>query len=116
MPPKKRGESTMTKLQMVLGGSAVVAVFALAGCGKNKAVVATEEYSEKVCACKDADCVKKESEAFAKKAEEMKDAKGSDADAKAIEEAMKKALDCSMKVAMKDMPGAGKEDKKDEKK
>lgn len=106
----------MTKLQMVLGGSAMVAMFALVGCGKNKAVVATEEYAEKLCACKDADCAKKEGEAFAKKAEELKDAKGSEADAKAIEEAVKKALDCSMKIAMKDMPGADKGDKKDEKK
>jgi hypothetical protein len=109
----------MTKLQTVLGGSAMVAMFALVGCGKNKAVVATEEYAEKICACKDAECAKKEGEAFAKKAEELKDAKGSEADAKAIEEAVKKALDCSMKIAMKDMPGAGgdkKDEKKDEKK
>lgn len=106
----------MTKLQTMLGGSAVVAVLALVGCGKNKAVVAMEEYADKVCACKDGECVKKEADAFAKKAEELKDAKGSDADAKAIEDAMKKALDCSMKIALKDVPGAGKEDKKDEKK
>ncbi len=106
----------MTKLQMILGGSAVVAVFALVGCGKNKAVAATEEYAEKVCACKDADCLKKENEAFTKKAEELKDAKGSDADMKAIEEAGKKVVDCTMKITMKDVPGAGKEDKKDEKK
>lgn len=106
----------MTKLQMILGGSAVVAVFALTGCGKNKAVAFAEEYAEKMCACKDADCAKKVGEDMAKKADEIKDAKGSEADAKLVEEAMKKGMECSMKIAMKDMPGAGKDEKKDEKK
>ena len=105
----------MTKLQMILGGSAVVAVFALTGCGKNKAVAFAEEYSEKMCACKDADCAKKVGEDMAKKADEIKDVKGSESDAKLVEEAMKKGMDCSMKIVMKDMPGA-KDDKKDDKK
>lgn len=102
----------MTKLQVVLGGSVMLATLALAGCGKNKAVVAAEEYTAKICACKDVECAKKESEAFGKKAEELKDVRGSDADAKAIEESMKKALDCSMKLALKDVPAEGKKDEK----
>jgi hypothetical protein len=94
----------MTKLQVFLGGAAAIATLALAGCGKNKAVVASQEYADKICGCKDVECAKKESEAFGKKAEELKDLRGSDADAKEIEAAMKKALDCSMKLALKDVP------------
>ena len=60
--------------------------------------------------------VKKVGEDMSKKADEIKDAKGSEADAKLVEEAMKKGLECSMKIVMKDMPGAGKDEKKDEKK
>ncbi len=100
----------MTKLHVVVGGCAVVAMFALVGCGKNKAVAATEELADKVCACKDADCVKKETDAYSKKREELKDEKGSEADAKALEEAYKKALDCAQaKGSSKGAPGAGGE-------
>ncbi len=103
----------MTKLQGILGGSAVLAVLALAGCSKNKAVVFAEEYADKTCACKDADCVKRVSEEMGKKAGEMKDARGSADDAKLVESAMKRGVDCAAKLAA---TGAGTDDKKEEKK
>ena len=97
----------MTKLHVVVGGCAVVAMFALVGCGKNKAVAATEELADKVCACKDAECVKRETETYSKKRDELKDEKGSEADAKAMEDAYKKALDCAQaKGAAKAPAGA----------
>jgi hypothetical protein len=76
---------------------------------KSPAVAASEAYATKVCKCKDADCVKDASDAFAKEAEKLRDVKGSEADARLIEAAVKRALDCSMKTIMKESgsPGAG---------
>lgn len=111
----------MTQWKMLLGGSAIVAISALTGCGKNKLVEATEQYADKICACKDLDCTKKESEAYGKVLETHKDAKGTDDDIKAMEAAGKKALDCTTKLASAAMKDAekgagGGAEKKEEKK
>jgi hypothetical protein len=106
----------MTRTKLFFG-TMILATVALAGCGKNKLVKATEDYADKTCACKDMDCVKKETDAYGKVVDESKDSRGSDDDVKAIEAAGKKASDCITKLAT---AGAGapadkKEDKKEEK-
>jgi hypothetical protein len=64
----------------------------------NVAVLATERYTRRVCACRDADCVKAESEVFTRQAERLKDAKGTEEDAHAIEGATKRAMDCIVRI------------------
>jgi hypothetical protein len=105
----------MTRTKLFFG-SMIFALVALAGCGKNKLVKATEDYADKTCACKDMDCVKKETEAYSKVVDESKDSRGSDDDVKAIEAAGKKASDCVTKIATAGAGGGAKDDKKEDKK
>jgi hypothetical protein len=77
----------------------LVTVGLAAGCGKNKAVQAAEDMADEVCACKDAACAA----AAAKKGQEalmgmMKDARGTESDAKALLAAGERMQECVKKL------------------
>jgi hypothetical protein len=80
-------------IKLILGTLAVSALL-FAGCGKNEAVKAAEEWADAVCKCKDADCAMKASLDGAEKLKKFRDAKGTKADAEAIMKATKKAQEC----------------------
>ena len=85
--------SVVKNIKLVLGTLAVSALL-LASCGKNEAVKAAEEWSDAVCACKDAECAMKASLDGNKKMAKFRDAKGTKADAEAIVKAAKRMQDC----------------------
>jgi hypothetical protein len=74
--------------------ASMLSVLALGGCGKNKAVKATEDLADAVCACKDIACAGE----TAKKGQEelmgMLDEKGTQSDLDAIMEATKRMQKC----------------------
>ena len=84
-----------------LGASLIGALFLSLGCGGNDAVKKMEEMAEKVCACKDMDCmqkVQKEAEEWAK-TQPKEEPKVSDEEKKKVEAATKKMTECAMKLA-----------------
>lgn len=98
----------MKSLQLTLGALSIVGLLFTTGCGKNKAVVAAEDFATKACACKDAVCAMNAAVAFTAKAEEHKDARGSEADIKAINVASDKATACIAKLTPADATAAAK--------
>lgn len=94
----------MKSLQLTLGALSIVGLLLTPACGKNKAVASAEDFATAACACKDAKCAMDASVAFAAKAEELKDATGSEADIKAITAAGEKATACIAKLAAADVP------------
>lgn len=62
------------------------------------AVAAVRRYERRVCACADASCAQQATDDFSAEVERFKQTKGSDADARDIEESMKRALDCNMRL------------------
>ena len=89
----------MKLLKIMVATLSLGALLAAGGCGKNKAVAAAEKMATDVCACAQEVVVK-----AAKDMEKFKDAKGSEADAKAIVEAGTKMQKCMEKLATGAMP------------
>jgi hypothetical protein len=84
-----------------LGASLVGVLFLSLGCGASEAAKKMEEWADKVCACKDMDCiqkVQKEQEEWISKNGQAH-AGASEADAKKVEAATKKMTDCVTKIA-----------------
>ena len=94
----------MTTIKLA-GLLSITAVLFLAGCGKNKSVLAMEEFAEKTCACKDAKCLadlSKDQAAMTKATQENPPT--SEGDAKAYAAASTKMVECQTKIAMSGMP------------
>ena len=94
----------MKLLKIMVATLSLGALLAAGGCGKNKAVAAAEKMATDVCACKDLNCAQEVVVKAAKDMEKFKDAKGSEADAKAIVEAGTKMQKCMEKLATGAMP------------
>ncbi len=88
----------MKALKIVIASLSLSALVLAAGCGKNKAVKATEDMADAVCKCKDMACA---TEAVNKGTAELmkyKDEKGTESDAKAIQAASEKMAKCMAKL------------------
>lgn len=100
----------------VLLATVVSSMLAITGCKSEY-----EKYADESCACKDADCIKKVSEAHkGMLGGEKTTLKELDAKLKELPEKDKKAFErgfeCAMKIAFADVKGGDKkEDKKDDK-
>ncbi len=91
---------TMKSAFAVLVGSMMLV--GVTGCGKSKALLATEEYQTETCACKDAACVTAAAQKYASHSGDMSTAKGGEAEA--ITNAASAAAQCATKVTMANMP------------
>jgi hypothetical protein len=87
----------MTRTLLVLTTFALLA----AGCGKNKAVKATEDLADEVCACKDVQCAMDAAKRGTEKLMGMMDEKGTESDVDAIKAATKRMQDCMRDIAKK---------------
>jgi ABC-type glutathione transport system ATPase component len=94
---------TMIKFACALSFGSLMLLGA-SGCGKSKALLATEEYEKSACACKDATCVTEASKKYAESAKDMSTA--SSGEAEAITKATTNAASCATKAAMAGVPGA----------
>ncbi|MEM9695338.1 MAG: hypothetical protein AAGA56_22535 [Myxococcota bacterium] len=85
--------------------AAMVLGFGTVGCGKDAKplVDAAETYAKDMCDCKDTDCTKKASDAYAKATDKLKGEKltPSEEQTKAIAAATEKATGCATKMASK---------------
>ncbi len=72
------------------------------GCGKSKALEATEEYEKATCACKDVACITAAAKKYGESSKEMAGAKSGEAEA--ITKAATNAGQCATKVTMASIP------------
>jgi hypothetical protein len=87
----------------------VLAMFTLAGCGKNKMVVGAEAYEKETCACQDVACVTAASTKFATMTKEnVTSMPSSGGDLEAYTKATTAAAACVTKVSMAGMPALPK--------
>jgi hypothetical protein len=80
-------------MKKLLVASTLSALFLL-GCGKNKAVKASEDMADAVCACKDLQCAMEAAKKGQQELMGMLDEKGTQSDVDAIKDATKKMQSC----------------------
>ena len=72
------------------------------GCGKSKALEASEEYEKAACACKDVACITAATKKYGESSKDMATAKSSEAEA--ITKSATAAGQCVTKVSMASIP------------
>lgn len=94
----------MKNLKSIVLGLGLTATFVLAGCGSD-GMAELEKGVDKICACKDSECVKKAT-ADLEKTLKGKDKPTSESDLKKLGELTTKMMKCSTDIAMKEVKGA----------